>query len=73
MKCERCGGYMVDDVFYGPEGSFSGMKCMGCGEVIDPVIMENRQLMREGRLLLPPNANHIKANSSRYYKPTTVP
>jgi hypothetical protein len=45
-KCQRCGGATVQDKFYGLQEQFWGVKCVICGEVVDPVILENRQLMR---------------------------
>ncbi|MGZ3603416.1 MAG: hypothetical protein ACXU9P_00505 [Thermodesulfobacteriota bacterium] len=43
MKCHRCGSMMVYERFYGPDGSFSGWRCVSCGEVLDEVILKNRQ------------------------------
>jgi hypothetical protein len=42
MKCHRCGGVMVFEKFYGATDQFSGWRCIFCGEIIDPVIFENR-------------------------------
>ena len=47
-KCLRCRGAMIYDKFYGPHEQFWGWKCLICGEIVDPVILENRQLMRAG-------------------------
>ena len=49
-KCQRCKGPMVYDKFYGPQEHFWGWKCLICGDIIDPVILENRQLMRESKV-----------------------
>ena len=54
MNCHRCGSVMVYERFYGPDEHFSGWRCVLCGEIIDQVILENRQTMvgrqsREGR------------------------
>jgi hypothetical protein len=43
MKCHRCGSVMVYERFYGPHEHFSGWRCVLCGEIIDRVILENRQ------------------------------
>jgi hypothetical protein len=48
-KCLRCRGAMVYDKFYGSYEQFWGWKCLICGEIVDPVILENRQLMRAGQ------------------------
>jgi len=44
MKCHRCGGVMVCERIYGPDGHFLGWRCIQCGEIIDEVILENRQV-----------------------------
>jgi ribosomal protein S27E len=43
MKCHRCGSVMVYEKFYGPHEHFLGCRCILCGEIIDQVILENRQ------------------------------
>jgi len=43
MKCHRCDSVMVYERFYGPEEHFFGWRCVLCGEIIDQVILENRQ------------------------------
>jgi len=37
---------MIYDKFYGPYEYFWGWKCLICGEIVDQVILENRQLIR---------------------------
>jgi hypothetical protein len=48
-KCLRCNGTIIYDKFYGPHEPFWGWKCLICGEIVDPVILHNRQLMRDGQ------------------------
>jgi hypothetical protein len=43
MKCHRCGSVMVYERFYGLDDQFAGWRCVLCGEIIDQVILENRQ------------------------------
>ena len=43
MKCHRCGSIMTHEKFYGPHDHFAGWRCIFCGEIIDQVILENRQ------------------------------
>lgn len=43
MKCHRCGSVMVYEKFYGPHERFFGWRCILCGEIVDQVILENRQ------------------------------
>ncbi len=46
MECRRCRGLMVVDRCWdlqeSMEISFSGWRCLICGEIIDPIIMQNR-------------------------------
>jgi len=43
MKCDRCGSAMVQEKFYGPHEHFLAWKFIYCGEIIDYLILENRQ------------------------------
>ena len=50
--CTRCGGLMVSDFCLDVlgnigEAEFTGKRCVQCGEVVDPVILSNRQLRQE--------------------------
>ena len=52
MKCQRCGGLMVGDWFLdiGDEAGrmkFDGLRCLSCGEIVDSLILENRQKQME--------------------------
>ncbi len=48
MKCYRCSSNMVYEKFYGPHEHYWGWRCVFCGEIIDPVILENRKLLANG-------------------------
>jgi hypothetical protein len=53
MRCPRCNGLMVDDWFQDIRDdtgriNFEGLRCLICGEVVDPVILRNRQIGPEG-------------------------
>jgi hypothetical protein len=48
-KCLRCHGAVIYDTFYGGGEDFWGWKCLICGEIVDQVILENRELMRTGQ------------------------
>jgi hypothetical protein len=39
VTCSRCKGLMVSEEY----GDFPARRCIQCGEVIDPVILQNRQ------------------------------
>jgi len=43
MKCSRCKNTMNYQKFYNTEGYFWGWRCIFCGEILDPVILENRK------------------------------
>jgi hypothetical protein len=49
MKCHRCGSVMVYKRFYGLDEHFFGWRCILCGEIIDQVILENRQRKMGGQ------------------------
>ena len=48
-KCLRCHGTVAYDKFYGPHGQFWGWKCLICVDIVDPLILANRRLMRTGQ------------------------
>ncbi|HIE65468.1 MAG: hypothetical protein ABGX83_01185 [Nitrospira sp.] len=48
MNCPRCHGRMAPETFQDLHDDtgrlcFSGYRCMACGEILDPVIMSNRE------------------------------
>ena len=48
MVCARCGGAMTLERFNTREGAvtaqpYDGWRCLCCGEIIDPLILHNRQ------------------------------
>lgn len=45
-KCLRCRGAVIHENFFSSDGQFWGWKCLICGEIIDPIILQNRQLPR---------------------------
>ncbi len=57
MKCLRCSGAMIYDKFYGLCEYFWGWRCVTCGEIVDEVILENRELIRMGQV---PNTSKRK-------------
>jgi hypothetical protein len=51
MDCPRCHGKMVYEVFEDLQDdtgriNFDGWRCVMCGEIVDPIILSNRQLRR---------------------------
>jgi hypothetical protein len=42
-RCPRCGGLMVAE-WCQDLSNYSAQRCVQCGELIDPVILENRRL-----------------------------
>ena len=50
MNCSRCGGLMVPNCFLdywedNGELGYNGFRCVSCGEVIDPKILDNREAL----------------------------
>ncbi len=48
MRCPRCAGLMVRDIFQDVLDetgamSFNGWRCPTCGEIMDPVILGHRR------------------------------
>jgi len=43
MKCNHCGSVMVREIFHGHDEPFWGWRCIKCGEILDEMILENRQ------------------------------
>lgn len=46
--CNKCGGLMVNDSYMDllnnvGESKFAAKRCVQCGEIVDPVILSNRQ------------------------------
>lgn len=48
MTCGRCGRTMAYEQFFGSQEHFWGWRCIFCGEIIDDVIIENRQWLKKG-------------------------
>lgn len=42
MNCGRCVGMIASERFYGPEDPFGDWRCVFCGEILDPLIWQNR-------------------------------
>jgi len=43
MKCNRCGSTMTYEQFFGSQEHFAGWRGIFCGEIVDDVILENRE------------------------------
>ena len=55
VDCPRCGGLMVPDRFIDLLDDtgileFMAARCVSCGEVLDPVILQNRHHQADARL-----------------------
>ena len=60
MKCVRCKGFMVLDDLIDLQESYvpmwmRGLRCLSCGNVVDPLILRHRMIQQAGatRLLEP--------------------
>ena len=62
VKCHRCGSVMVYERFYGHDGRFWGWRCIICGEIVDEVILENRQWLRKGVVSIDKNPAYGESN-----------
>ena len=56
MKCHRCRGMMIHQKFYAEWDDFFGWRCTICGEILDPVIIENRNAQRQQNFFIPDRA-----------------
>ena len=66
-NCMRCGGLMVGDFYPDQsidvsEDGFTARRCVQCGEIVDSVILKNRQL-REA-----PPTHHSTATPASQWK-----
>jgi len=44
---------MIHEKFYGLEDDFFEWRCIICGEILDPVIIENRLTQRQQSFVIP--------------------
>lgn len=75
MKCTRCEGLMVADNLVDLQEScvpmwMRGMRCVSCGNIVDPLILRHRMLQKSGTMrllkpgvLVPEFAGHLKATA----------
>ncbi|MEC4889039.1 MAG: hypothetical protein RI101_03160 [Nitrospira sp.] len=57
MTCTRCQGLMVVDDLVDLQESclpmwMRGLRCLSCGNIVDPLIVRNRMMQRSGSLRL---------------------
>jgi len=52
MRCHRCRSIMVYEKYYGLQDYFWGWRCICCGEIVDQIILENREERAVGTLRL---------------------
>ncbi len=75
MKCTRCEGLMVVDNLVDLQEScvpmwMRGMRCVSCGNIVDPLILRHRMIQKSGAMrllkpgvLAPEYAGHLKATA----------
>jgi len=51
---------MVYEEYFNPQETVLGMKCVICGEIIDPVILENRKFISTEQWMLSPKIRRTK-------------
>ncbi len=49
-RCHRCESIMIYEKFYGPHEHFWGWRCICCGDIVDQIILENRNSMAPRQL-----------------------
>jgi hypothetical protein len=49
-RCHRCESLMVYQKFYGPHEHFWGWRCIFCGDIVDQIVLENRNSLAVGAL-----------------------
>ena len=59
MKCDRCGNAMAYEQFFGDQERFWGWRCIFCGEIVDDVILENREWLNTGAMLIKKNCKDL--------------
>ncbi|HUL22113.1 MAG TPA: hypothetical protein VMV04_19740 [Thermodesulfobacteriota bacterium] len=62
-RCNRCGGMMVQEKIYYETEHFWAWKCVYCGDYIDQVILENRQIQKSS------DGKSVKDHKDRVYGP----
>ena len=75
MNCTRCEGLMVVDNLVDLQESgvpmwMRGMRCVSCGNIVDPLILRHRMIQKSGAMrflksgvLVPVFAEHLKATA----------
>ena len=56
---------MIFEKFYGPGNYFFGMRCLLCGDIIDPVILLHR-LSRDARIPIPDRVDAVIHSIKEY-------
>ena len=76
MHCTRCQGLMVHDDLVDLQEScvpmwMRGLRCVSCGNIVDPLILRHRLMQKSGTrpllksgLPVPALAGHIKATAA---------
>ena len=65
MHCQRCDGRMAFEKFYGENNSFSGWRCVICGDILDPVILLHR-LSQDASVSIPEREEEIMPLIKKY-------
>lgn len=65
IMCQRCGGRMAFQKYYGGENVFFAWHCLTCGEILDPVILLHR-LSQKADIAIPEDEQEIMALLKKY-------
>lgn len=69
IGCLRCNGCMTLERFGSKGNYFAGMRCMLCGDVIDPIILLHR-VSRDPLIRIPEKEEEILLLIERYSRAT---
>ncbi len=65
INCQRCGGRMTFQKYYGGESFFHAWHCLTCGEILDPVILLHR-LSQDASIAIPEDEKEIMLLIKKY-------
>jgi hypothetical protein len=51
MRCARCAGLRVPEILYEGGARVGALRCIHCGDVIDPMIVRNRRRVRQSPMV----------------------
>lgn len=65
LKCDRCDGIMAPEELWTDQGKIEISRCFFCGNVVDPVVMENRDRLEASLALMLETEAHEEREALR--------